>query len=220
MELLQYQVMLHQESGSNGLLHSQGSNNPIDSNNFLLAATIVCLDLYHGLQLQAAGRPSGDMYAWGRERREEMLEALQQAHQVWEDQKDTSMEAYKASGVLRVMIAKLTFSPQPTTTTTDAAAAAINPTLLEVSDEKQNAAMTLGLLSSGMSPQHPGTASLTGTGTDSTLPSAGFGSAAGDPLGLTTPFGMFGQTVPDMQLDWVCFLPLFLFRFFFSLTSL
>lgn len=194
LELLRYQAMLHQESGSNGRLRSHNSDNSIASNNFLLAATIICLDLYHGLQLQAAGRPSGDLYTWGRERRDEMLEAIQQAHQIWDDQKDKSMEAYKASGVLRVMLAKLTFSPPPPTTDT------ANPTLLEVPDEKQNAAMTLGLLSSGMSPQHPGTASFAGL--DSSLPSAGFGSATGDPLGLTSPFGMFGQ-MPDMQLDWV-----------------
>jgi hypothetical protein len=191
MELLQYQSMLHQESGLNGRLRSQRSDNSITNNNFLLAATIICLDLYHGLQLQAAGRPSGDLYTWGRERRDEMLEAIQKAHQIWTDQKDKSMEAYKASGVLRVMLAKLTFSPQPPTTDTT------NPTLLQVPDEKQNAAMTLGLLSSGMSPQHPGTASFTGI--DSSLPSAGF---ATDPLALTSPFGMFGQ-VPEMQLDWV-----------------
>lgn len=103
------------------------------------------------------------------------------------------MEAYKASGVLRVMLTKLTFSqPQPADNTA-------NPTLLEVPDEKQNAAMTLGLLSSGMSPQHPGTSSFAGI--DSSLPSAGFGVTSAD-LGFTSPFGMFGQ-VPDMQLDWV-----------------
>ncbi|KAH8692204.1 putative C6 transcription factor [Talaromyces proteolyticus] len=198
MELLRYQAVLHEESRPGGRLQKQIRDNAINNNNYLLAGTIICLDLYHGLQLQAAGRPSGDMYTWGRERRDEMLEAIQRALGIWEEMKDDSMEAWKASGVLRVMLAKLTFKPGPPTTETNT-----NPPLFETHDEKQNAAMTLGLLSSGMSPQNAGTTAFTDSfkGLDTSLPSAGFAPTPADTLGLTSPFGMFGQ-VPDMQLDW------------------
>lgn len=200
MELLRYQSILHQESRPGGRLRSKHRGSSLNTSDFLLAATIVCLDLYHGLQLQAAGRPSGDIYTWGRERRDEMLAAIKRSREIWEELRDESLEAYKAAGILGVMLAKLTYTPQ----NTDAGA---NAPMFEESDEKQNAAMTLGLLSSGMSPQNTAPTSFSETpfkNAESPLPQGTFGSLT-DPMGLSSPFGMFGQA-PDMQplnLDWV-----------------
>jgi hypothetical protein len=178
----------------------QNRNSSITTSDFLLAATIICLDLYHGLQLQAAGRPSGDVYTWGQERRDEMLAAIQRSRDIWEELSDESMEAYKVSGVLGVMLAKLTFPGQSSDSGSGAP-------LFQVPDEKQNAAMTLGLLSSGMSPQSsaPTTFADSFKNLESSLPPSGYPVSSADTLGLGSPFGMFGQ-VPDMQplnLDWV-----------------
>ncbi|KAL1989020.1 hypothetical protein VTN96DRAFT_5783 [Rasamsonia emersonii] len=200
MELLRYQSILHKEFRPGGRLRSRNRGCSLNTSDFLLAATIVCLDLYHGLQLQAAGRPSGDVYTWGRERRDEMLAAIQRSREIWEELRDESLEAYKAAGLLGVMIAKLTYTPQNT------ADAGANAPMFEESDEKQNAAMTLGLLSSGMSPQNTAPTSFTETpfkNAETSLPQGTFGSLT-DPMGLSSPFGMFGQA-PDMQplnLDW------------------
>ncbi|KAL1965826.1 hypothetical protein VTN77DRAFT_5147 [Rasamsonia byssochlamydoides] len=199
MELLRYQSILHKESRPGGRLRTKNRGSSLNTSDFLLAATIVCLDLYHGLQLQAAGRPSGDVYVWGRERRDEMLAAIQRSREIWEELRDESLEAYKAAGLLGVMLAKLTVTPQ----NADAGASA---PMYEVPDEKQNAAMTLGLLSSGMSPQNAAPTSFSDQSfknSESPIPQGGYGSLT-DPLGLSSPFGMFGQ-VPDMQplnLDW------------------
>ncbi|KAJ5766224.1 uncharacterized protein N7511_003840 [Penicillium nucicola] len=199
MELLEVQGLLHTELRKGRLPTRQSKNSSLSSADFLLSATVVSLDLYHGLQMQVSGRPSGDTYTWGRERREEMMTALQRSKDIWDEMKDESMEAYKASSVLEVMLSKL-LMVAPTLENSAGA------TTFEPQDEKQNAAMTLGLLSSGMSPMNPGPPPFADPMFkmgDSPMPT-GAGTSAEMPGGPLSPFSsMFGQ-MPDMQvnLDW------------------
>jgi hypothetical protein len=166
-----------------------------------MAATIVALDLYHGFQLHAAGRCTGDVYAWGVERQQEMLGAIQQSRDIWYELKDESMDAWRATVILGVLLENLNKGSKPRDVPITES--------LEPHDEKQNAAMTLGLLSSGMS-----TVGVTGP-PQSADPMAKFelglfqnnlGMLEQGPPPLPSPFSMFGQ-MPDMQplnLDWVC----------------
>ncbi|KAJ5818209.1 hypothetical protein N7474_003800 [Penicillium riverlandense] len=200
MDILSFQKILSVENGPSGRLRrGLGRVSSLTSADFLLAASIVCLDLYHGFQLQAAGRPSGDTYTWGRERREEMMAAIRQSKEIWDQLGDESMEAWKASGILGVMLGKLNTIPG-----LENGAAPNIP--FEPQDEKQNAAMTLGLLSSGMSPMNSGPASFPDPmfkTTGSPLPTAGMSNPT-EISGALSPFSsMFGQ-MPDMQvnLDW------------------
>lgn len=203
MDLLQVQAVLHAETRNGRLRSRQSRVSSLSSADFLLAATIVSLDLYHGLSLQASGRPSGDTYTWGRERRDEMIAAIQLSKDIWDESLNESMEAWKASSVLGLMLGKLRASAAPGLEN-NAGAASFEP-----QDEKQNAAMTLGLLSSGMSPMNPGPPpfadpmfkmgeSPMGTG------AVGAGASAEMPGALSPFSSMFGQ-MPDMQvnLDWV-----------------
>ncbi|PWY89284.1 hypothetical protein BO70DRAFT_164721 [Aspergillus heteromorphus CBS 117.55] len=199
MELLRYQSLLHTETRPTGRLRSRHNRvTSLGSTDYLLAATIICLDLFHGQRLQAAGRTSSDSYAWGRERRDEMLAALQRTKEIWEELRDETMEAWKAGGALGVMLAKLNLGHPENNT----AAAAFEP-----QDEKQSAAMTLGLLSSGMSPMNPGHQPLGDISfkmPDAPLPAQGAFGPTADMTGAPSPFStMFGQ-MPDMQLnlDW------------------
>ncbi|KAJ5641453.1 hypothetical protein N7490_005453 [Penicillium lividum] len=201
MEMVGAQSALYAEmrNGRLGSLQSQASS--ISSVDFLLAASIICLDLHQGFKLQAAGLPSGDTYTWGRERRDEMLAAIQRSKEIWDEVRDESMEAFKASSILGVMLGKLHSIPGLENNTAN---------MFEPQDEKQNAAMTLGLLSSGMSPMNPGMSPFSDPATkmsDSPL-GAGMGLGAGASAemlgGPLSPFSsMFGQ-MPDMQanLDW------------------
>ncbi|PWY71078.1 hypothetical protein BO94DRAFT_263166 [Aspergillus sclerotioniger CBS 115572] len=199
MELLRYQSLLHTETRPTGRLRSRHNRvTSLGSTDYLLAATIICIDLYNGQRLQAAGRVSNDSYAWGRERRDEMLAALQRSKEIWEELQDETMEAWKAGGALGVMLAKLNLGfPEST---------AAAPTF-EPQDEKQSAAMTLGLLSSGMSPMNPGHQSLNDISykmAEAPLPAQGAFGTTADMPGAPSPFNtMFGQ-MPDMQLnlDW------------------
>ncbi|EEA18666.1 hypothetical protein EYB25_008774 [Talaromyces marneffei] len=194
MELLRYQAIFYNQKLPGGRLLSKIRDNSLNNSNYLLSATVICLDLYQGMQLQAAGRPSGDVYIWGRERRDEMLAAIQQARDIWRAQSDESMESWKAAGMMTVMLEKLNMTPPHSTD--------MNSTpMLEVHDEKQSAAMTLGLLSSGMSPQDTGTGFTDPfKNTDSILSPSALAGGATD-MSFSSPFNMLGQ-MPDMQLDW------------------
>ncbi|GMG08737.1 unnamed protein product [Aspergillus oryzae] len=197
MELLRFQSMLHSETVTR-IRNKHDRLTALVSTDFLLAATIVSLDLYHGHQFQSGGRTSGDTYAWGRERREEMIAAIQRSKEIWDELRDDALEAWKASGALGVMLARLNLGYS------DSNAAA--PTF-EPQDEKQSAAMTLGLLSSGMSPMNSAPPAF-GDGTlkmgETPLPPQGGFGATADIPGAPSPLSaMFGQ-MPDMQLplDW------------------
>ena len=181
MELLQHQVTLHQEAQPGGRLRSvKWYISSLTTHDFLIAAMMVCLDLHRTAEAERKARNSGTSPAplisglYDEGRREEMLRAVEGSIKIWESVRDYSMEAYKGSNALRVMVDKLkahqilqqsaqqSNSPQqqrqsnvfmtrgqygvfPDGTVSD----------LNVDDlpPEQSAAMTLGLLSSGgMSP--------------------------------------------------------------------
>ena len=114
MELLAHQATLHQESQPGGRLRSvKWYISSLTTHDFLLAAMLVCLDLYHVAEAERRGRKSsgptspitGDLYA--EDRGEEMLQAVEHCIIIWESVREHSMEAYKASAALRVMVEKL-----------------------------------------------------------------------------------------------------------------
>jgi hypothetical protein len=163
----------------------------------LLASTILALDLYHEFQMQAAGRGSNNTYGWGFNRQEEMIAALRRSRDIWNELKDRSMDAWKAANLLGVLLEKV---GQGSHTTKDGH-------LRDVPDEKQSAAMTLGLLSTGLTPgrtspppHFPDPMKLApnppAQANPSVLDQGAFPASS---------FGLFGQ-MPDMQpfdLDWV-----------------
>jgi len=124
----------------------------LTTHDFLLAAMVVCLDLYHTAQAEASGRTSGEAYKWALEKREAMYAAIERTVQIWSTLRDQSLEAYKASTILRVMLEKLRDHQElrqqlqknfSFTTRSDGVA----PDGLVASE--RSAALTLGMLSSG-----------------------------------------------------------------------
>ena len=109
MQLLAHQSTLHTECQPGGRLReiTWSAVTTLTNQDYLLAAMIVCLDLYRTAQAEADGNTSGEMYQWALERREAMFTAIEQAVRIWEKLRDKSMEAYKASTVLKVMLEKL-----------------------------------------------------------------------------------------------------------------
>lgn len=108
MDLLHHQATLHFESRPGRRLHGMKVfTSSLTTHDFLLAAMIVCLDLYYGSETEAPERGSADMYTWGLERRNDMIRALEISAEIWSETKDQSMESYKASELLTVMIGKL-----------------------------------------------------------------------------------------------------------------
>lgn len=162
LQMLEHQSTLSREGQAGGRLSSitWAVSTSMTTHDFLLAAMIVCLDMYFTAQAEAEGQTSGEMYQWAIERRETMFAAIEAAMKVWETLKDQSMEAYKASSVLRVMIEKLrnhqilrqqlnqNFSFSNERHTGVAADGTVAP--------EHSAAMTLGMMSTGMTPDAMG----------------------------------------------------------------
>ena len=162
MELLRHQATLHYESRPGRRLHSmKWYINSLTSHDFLLAATLVCLDLWYTAEAQCSGRNSGDLYQWSNDRREDMMAAIESSRAIWDELRDQSMEAFKAAELLSVMIKKLqsmrTQYPNPQAQSSFLFSAMTNgangvpPSFNPKEEEKpeHSAALTLGLLSSG-----------------------------------------------------------------------
>ncbi|KAI9769694.1 MAG: hypothetical protein M1840_003931 [Geoglossum simile] len=115
MVLLAHQVTLHRETVSTaGRLRSIRWLTPsLTTSDFLQAAMIICLDLYHSTK-EADGGSGKYFIAWDQERQTEMLRALETANSIWVELKDTSIEAYKACTSITMMLQNLPTSRQKT----------------------------------------------------------------------------------------------------------
>jgi len=158
MEMLRHQATLHQESRPGGRLSNvKWFISSLTTNDFLLAAMIVALDLYHSAELERSGRrSSNDVYDWTHERRASMLAALEQSRSIWETLQEQSLEALKASGVLSAMLSKLQAHEaqirqqvqQGFTPPSRFPSSGVNGDDPKLAPE-HSAAMTLGMLSTG-----------------------------------------------------------------------
>jgi hypothetical protein len=196
---------------------------------FLLAAMIVALDLYHTARAERHGRTSpGDGYLWGQDRDGEKLDAIETAVMIWDGLKDQSMEAYKAHATLSVMLtqlkehramrqAKQSFSS--TSGTSFSASPVDDPNVAP----EHSAAISLGMLSTGGMPAS--SANMFDTRFQTSMPntlnenmvssSAGpppsFGAADTAPAGLFSNLFGGNMNFPSMDLpntdnnniDWV-----------------
>jgi hypothetical protein len=231
MEMLRHQATLHNESRPGGRLSNvKWFISSLTTNDFLLAAMIVALDLYHSAELERAGRrASNDAYDWTHERRASMLAALELSRSIWDTLSEQSLEALKANGLLTAMLSKLQeheaqvrqqisqgFTP-PSRFPQNGA----NSDDTKLAPE-HSAAMTLGMLSTGaltpdatnMFAQYsnpPG--SINGLTLSTGLapqPQHFLGAADNGPVSAPSPFsslfggqGLLGMDVPGNNIDWV-----------------
>ena len=239
MELLSHQATLHYESRPGHRLHGMKVFiSTLTAADFLLAAMIVVLDLCYSSESDNPGTGSGDMYMWGSDRRSDMIRSLEVSLEIWKETQDQSMEAYKASTVLTIMLKKMQSSrpqqgrgaqnllPFPGISNGNDGNQAFGSAPAEEKPE-HSAAMTLGMLSSGgmgnngatqfnaAFPSTTGDANMSNMQTTpGFLPNFGMdtnGALAASPLNF---FG--GALLPgmdtssgDANIDWVCILSRF-----------
>jgi hypothetical protein len=154
MEILRHQSKLHRESQPGGRMRTmKWFISSLTKHDYLLAAMIVCLDLHYDSIAEAMSErpPNYDPYFWTPAQRTDMLQAIDTSQQIWNETVETSMESYKASNILGVMLEKLKTPPKkPAETTTSADVfAQFDEANLK---PEHSAAMTLGMLSGGLSP--------------------------------------------------------------------
>lgn len=156
MIMLQHQATLHRECQPGGRLRNvKWFISSLTTVDFLLAAMIVCSDLYHTARSERQGRaPPADMYFWSDERRNEMLDAIETAVGIWDGLREHSMEAYKAHATLSVMLQQLkehhaTRQAQQSFSSASSAFPATSPMDDANVAPEHSAAMTLGMLSTG-----------------------------------------------------------------------
>ena len=108
MSLLQTQVFLHEQSKAGNRMQTiTWDNSSLNMFDFLLAITLLCLDLYLGAQAESQGRTTDDIDLWGYSRRDEMIKAAQKSAAIWDELKDLHIEAFKACSMIHVMLTKV-----------------------------------------------------------------------------------------------------------------
>ena len=120
LALLRFQETLHNESRPGRRLHCmKWYISSLTSHDFLLAATLVSLDMWYTARADILGhsqspgsRSSGsgslsasvESFQWDEQRREEMMRSINVSRDIWTELRDQSMEAFKASEMLTVML--------------------------------------------------------------------------------------------------------------------
>jgi len=159
LETLRHLETLHRESQPNGRLRSiKWFVTSIATKDFLLPAMLIVLDLHFDNMAERSGeqRNLASTHFWTREQRQDMIGSLDLTQEIWKGLADTSMEAVKASKVLEIMLEKIK-SPvvgggggggEPTAGAADMFGSNDSGDM----QPEHSAAMTLGMLSGGMSP--------------------------------------------------------------------
>merc|ERR1711964_793417 len=152
MEILRHQAQLYKESEPGGRMRTmKWFISSLTKHDFLLAAMIVCLDLNYDYISESLPEPppNYDPYFWSSTQRADMLAALETSQSIWKESAESSMEAYKASGVLGIILEKLKMTEKKDRPTTTEVFAQVDEDSLR---PEHSAAMTLGMLSGGLTP--------------------------------------------------------------------
>ncbi|KAL2757574.1 hypothetical protein ACRALDRAFT_2100134 [Sodiomyces alcalophilus JCM 7366] len=220
--MLQHLVTLHRESQPAGRLQAiRWHVSSLATKDFILPAMLVATDLHHDNMEKARGERSESVF-WTTEQRLNMIDCLELTKNVYQGLADSSVEAYKVSKCLEIMLEKIR-SPDPPPEDPQGVTMAEYSNLQEKAPPEHSAAMTLGMLSSGMSPD-----AAAASATMQTLGPNGFAdvdfsmSTDGPPTGMMpnvpgglgmnnpqSPFSMFTNLEsggdPMANFDWNAF---------------
>ncbi|KAK9244839.1 fungal-specific transcription factor domain-containing protein [Lipomyces tetrasporus] len=105
LHILQYQWILNQETQSRGRLYrDRWKVSSIIKHDFLLATTILCLDLDHDITAELSSESQKNIP--DADTRERVIQALNGSYLIWLQSTDSSRESQKAAAVLRIVLGK------------------------------------------------------------------------------------------------------------------
>lgn len=110
LQAMEHLQTLHRESQSNGRLRAVGWYvKSIATKEFILPAMLLVLDLHYDNLASKSNLPedSEGAFRWPPEQRAKMIGALEDASLIWKSLADGSMEAFKASKTIEIMLQKL-----------------------------------------------------------------------------------------------------------------
>ncbi|KAI0533915.1 fungal-specific transcription factor domain-containing protein [Xylaria digitata] len=211
---------IYRECQPNGRLRTMKWYVSSTSRDTLLPTTLVIMELHHDHMVNAAGRQQDSQAAcfWTPEQRREMIKTLEEVRDIWSKLSQESVEAYKAWNILNIMLEKIK-NPEPSPLGTGETLS-ITENLFDnlgSSDMQPDhtAAMTLGILSGGMTPnssfQSPGGTNYPNLdlGTNMGLssvpdfqPDVGAINNATSPFSMFTNLGNSSNMALDQNFDW------------------
>ncbi|KAM0509389.1 hypothetical protein ACHAO3_007093 [Verticillium nonalfalfae] len=218
---LQHLATLHRETQPNGRLRSvKWYISSTATKDFLLPAMMVVMDLHVDKRETGKRRESDGDFFWTPEQRMNMIGNLELTRDVWKGLADTSIEAFKASKVLEIMLEKIR-SPEPSEPIPESTGPFAEADTSQDMHPEHSAAVTLGMLSGGMTPNTAAVlASMQQADSQTTFGDVDFGMSGG--TGMTpnfpqdidmnvpqSPFSMFGNLEAGGDLmanfDWNAF---------------
>ena len=105
LQMLQLQSTLNQETHPGGrLYHDKWKVSSLVNHDFLLATTILCLDLDRDIARQASIQPCDSTKE--KTRRDTIMQALHESYKIWLQSSRSSREARKAAEALKIMLEK------------------------------------------------------------------------------------------------------------------
>jgi hypothetical protein len=216
---------LHRESQTEGRLRTVGWYvKSIATKEFILPAMLIVLDLHYDNLAEKSGLPEDaeGAFRWTPEQRAKMVSSLEDAAVIWKSLADGSVEAFKASKTIDIMLQKL---QDPTQHSNDPSSKQMDtfPTTA-TNPELDPAFASLGTgtippqgfgdLGNGESP-FTNINSSAFMGMEFSLPAPNLADFAGDgmnfmgaqsPLSMFTNIGASSGSGPDLttNFDWVC----------------
>lgn len=122
LRALDHLATLHKECQPNGRLRSVGWYvKSTATKDFTLPAMIVIMDLHYDDVARRASQHNEQegAFLWSTEQRDKMITAVETARDIWKSLADTSMEAFKASKVIEIMLLKIKDDSQNKNGTSD-----------------------------------------------------------------------------------------------------
>ncbi|KAI1107602.1 fungal-specific transcription factor domain-containing protein [Jackrogersella minutella] len=219
LQILGHLRIIYRECQPNGRLRSMKWYVSATSKDTLLPTMLVILDLHRDNGMPGKhGSQTGRF--WTPEQRKEMITSLEAISEIWKSLSQESVEAYKAANILEIMLGKLK-NPDPPPASASGLSVPPDNLFSNFGAEmlpEHSAAMTLGMLSGGVTPgiQSPGGTAYqnidlgvgVGTGTGLTPEfqpdNSGIVNNAASPFSMFTTIGG-GNMAIDQNFDWDAF---------------
>lgn len=220
LAMLRHLEVLHRETQPNGRLRSMKYQvGSLATKDFTLPAALLAVELRH--IAVTTGPDDANLLGWTADRQRQIMRSLDVTGDIWQEMSSTSVDAYKAGTVLRIMLesvrnARATGLARPVSDGPPSHEINCSRNYADMKPE-QSAAVGLGMLAGSISPESPGTLNnklpplshmnLPPVSPDSTMPP----DLQFDTFGMNrvqSPLSMFAQlggNGPDMMsnIDWV-----------------